>query len=403
MTPAAAPPDEEDPFADLDALASLESTGRVAEPEESPAPRRRAAPPEESAEAPAPAAAHDPNFMAYGTAPVNPFVTLPGEEAIDKYLPWVPVGIFLAMLGVGIYRGIAAINDEATAAKLPNELLMQVIAKFLGFMAGVTVAMIGVLAPLCLLGVFIASKIMKFTNPHGLYLKCLAVMCTPASLAYACNGFDINREMTAVSWWVSVPAMVGVLWLLMRLRALPFAVTASFAALLSVGLPMMLFFAIVPHRPGTTPRPLAGPVNSSPRSAAPRPSPNAPQPESIFTSGPTQQQLKGEAHLREIAIALDRYTEAHDGNYPVNLEEMAYLGREVLLPSETRLIIVYLGTPRLKAPISPKIVLAYCGDAAVGKRSVLFGDGHVETIDMARWGGVFHESMVAEREARNPK
>src|SRR5258706_111877 len=125
----------DDPFENFNAMAAIEDTAAV---EESPPIAR----------------AHVSRRAA--TGPYDPYVNIGGEQAIDRFVPWAPVGIFVIFLFMLLVRGISHVNEVATKLNAPDANRARAIGMVCGIAIGMAIGVAAISAPLCLLGVFIA-------------------------------------------------------------------------------------------------------------------------------------------------------------------------------------------------------------------------------------------------------
>jgi prepilin-type processing-associated H-X9-DG protein len=227
----------------------------------------------------------------------------------------------------------------------------------------VTAFVLAILTPLCLLGVFIASKIMKFETPGSFFWRCAAVVCAPMSLYILLSGFGF-AEPKAVSWVFGLATMLGVLWLMFRLKPLHYLVNASFVLVIMVGLPVLLFVFVLAGL-GLT---FGGMGVSAAKHRA--------------------MQVHSAANLKQISLALMVYANEHKGQFPPTLD---------ILPRTTNLDPQALRTPDGEGydyNFFPGINNGMTESYMVVNESVadekgavngLFLDGHVELLSASQW------------------
>lgn len=378
-TPAArAEPDE--PFSNMDALMSLESSGTV---EDNPAlvfnptkPRRAPVEPSGADNVLAPAA-YSPGRgrRASGSSPADyaprswrsAYISLPHEDAIDAYVPVATIGILLVFLVITFIRIMSAANELSD--KFPPGFMGSVFSHTLGRFAGILFVTFGVLAPLCMLGVIIAAKIMKFEAPGSFYMRCAAVACTPISLIIVVNGFGFG-EPTPIGGIVALPVMLGVLWLMFRLRILSYLVNAGFVLVCLVIIPSVIGMML--HR--STGFSFAGMDSFNSGNSS-----NSRNSRSDDTK--SDQSL---ANLRLIGQSLQMYAQENKGTYPKTLDELPKT--EQLDPNALRSPLgpkayVYTFQPGTGQKMSGDYLVAYDPNTDE-KHAVpaLFGDGHAERI-----------------------
>jgi len=157
-----------------------------------------------------------------GLDPTDPQVSIPGELLIDRIVPWLPIGAALLFFGLLIAYAIREINVVAEQYHADNDKRLAAYW-ILGKAFAATFA-IFVLAPglLCLAGVFASSLLLGFKNQRMLIWKCLAVGAMPLAINVTFNQFDLHSDWTPVSLWICVPLAIGLLWLLLRQKWIPF-------------------------------------------------------------------------------------------------------------------------------------------------------------------------------------
>lgn len=104
---------------------------------------------------------------------------------------------------------------------------------------------------------------------------------------------------------------------------------------------------------------------------------------------PADANMQAAEALQRVGAALTAYAASHDGSYPHSLVELIGTGgiQSSDLNSRACTITYHFlpAGPSRKAP-KPDQVVAFDARSSGGHRAVLFGDGHIETIDIARWG-----------------
>jgi hypothetical protein len=218
--------------------------------------------------------------------PANPYVTIGGEEAIDRWLPWVSVAVFFLAVVINAVVAVASVN-RGTSITTPSGMTAAVVTGIAVLVAIVfSIAVPAASGGLLLLGVFIGSQIMNFPNQRMLYWRCVAAACAAVGIDYTLK--NIGLDLDVARWFLSVAVGLGVLWLLLRLRLPQFAVAGGFAALLGFLIPLGLIFglkavfsnlasrstpmAMTPLPapvPGTSSMPTYSPVFTSPTSPMP--------------------------------------------------------------------------------------------------------------------------------------
>jgi hypothetical protein len=371
----AARAEPDDPFSNMDALLSLESSGTVEDnpaPVSNPAKSRRTPIEPSGADNVLAPAAYSPGRSRRGSGNSSPddysprswrgaYISLPHEDAIDAYVPVATIGILLVFVVIMFIRIMSAANGMSEF--FPPGFVGKVFANTLGRFAGMLGATFGILAPLCMLGVIIAAKIMKFETPGGFYMRCAAVACTPISLIIVVNGFGFG-EPTPISGIVALPVMLGVLWLMFRLRILSYLVNAGCVLVFLVVIPSVIGMML--HR--STGFSFAGMDTFNSRSSR---------------SDDTQSD-KSLANLRLIGQSLQMYSDQNKGAYPKTLDVLpksAQLDPNALRSPLGPKAYVYTVEPGTRQQMSGEYIVAYDPNTDE-KHAVpaLFGDGHAERI-----------------------
>jgi hypothetical protein len=309
--------------------------------------------------------------------PETPYVTIPNEDLIDRWVPWAGVGLFGLSLIVAVAMVVSGASSKTSFNKLPAGAagIVMLIAVVLILVVGSI--MTAASGALMLLGVWIGSQIMKFPNHRMLYWRCIAA----AGAALGVNSLlsQAGLDITIVRGILAIAGGTGILWLLLRLRGPQFALSGGLAMLLGYLLPALAILGLQAALKSALPTPTA--TASSGLTAPPgmtRPT---------FTSNfalpsfNTQNSLRqtSAAHLKQIYLALNLYTTDHRGAGPATLETLISEGS---LPSEE-----LIGPGGLRyhfvgfAPQAPlNAVVAYEeGDRSVlGGVNLLFKDGSIQ-------------------------
>lgn len=374
----AAAASEADPFGNLDALMSLEQSGTIDDaPPPPPIPAPAYAPPAGKRKGPIVEYVNEDGTTSRRPPVYAPrggrgdYVSIPNEDGIDGFVPMISIGVLVLFLVITLFRGMSAatsadVGSKGAAAGVAFGIL-------LGAFTVLLIVIFGILATLCMLGVFIASKIMKFERPGSFYLRCCAVVCAPISLGIVVNGFGF-AEPSAVSWMVQVPVFYGVLWLMFRLRPLPYLITAVFVTVCVVGIPFIVLFLI------------ASALNISFSGLA-----GAKQ---------NAEMLKTSSNLRMVGNALMLYANENKGKLPASLE---VLRNTTSISSEqlrsTRGVpFQYQYFPGLMDGTGAEYIVAL--DPVPwqkGQRICLFGDGRVEVLTPAEFDRAMQRSNDVRR------
>lgn len=334
------------------------------------------------------------------------YVSFDGEEWVDRIVPWAVLAAFLGSIIIGSIMSVRGLMTRATATGSPQAFLVGfVVARALGPLFLV----FAIWAPLSLLGVFIASRIMKFTNRPLLYWRCAVTMMTPLALIFMLGGIDPRHLRDGPVWWLTLVPMFGVLWLMLRLRLAPFAVAAGFVLVFAIAGPVLLVFllaipfvmagrsgpraTISPPPTFRTPsvvRPLATP--GSPSSSSPAIS----RPAGVPTNRPVL-----ELQLKQVGAALKSYAVTHGGAYPKSLKDLVADGGLSAADAEPLGASAWVYNSRgLSDPLPAEFVLVHDVGGNDSQRTCLFGDGRVRTIAMGDWSKYLKDSNDAARKAR---
>jgi hypothetical protein len=255
--------------------------------------------------------------------------------------------------------------------------------------------------------VYVASRIMKFKNRPLLYWKCLAVVCTPWAMSFAFNGFDLNQSLLSTSLYLSVPVMVGVLWLLVRLKAAPFAVAAVFVVGLCVGLPATIGYAVKPRGFVEMQRPDGAGAGTSPA----KPMPGTMEPKALPLPAGSMAAVRRAAAKRrmlEIWGFVGKYAAAHHGRYPATLEEIGQGDLLQFTESGHQFTFFYHSGGGSTVPLPEKLIVV--STVVEGETPgvdhyewlALFGDGQVKSFGAndPMWKAADRESAAIEEELR---
>ena len=327
--------------------------------------------------------------LEYSPTEADQQVEIAGAETIDRVVPWVMLAGFL---GYVILSASSSIPPPKSTG--PNAHAYGA-GYAIGRALGMIVMVAGIGAPLCVLGVFIASRIMKFTNRPMLYWRCLAVMATPFATLLVASGFDLHRLPRGPLPWLALLPMFGVLWLMLRLRGGPYAVAAAFVLLCGVGGPIVLAvviavpFVLMAGSRGSVAS-IAPPATGPSRTTVARATP---------LTGDQMRILRPlvEQQMKRVGAALQAYSAMHAGQYPRTLTHLQTAG--LLGASDAKPIGGTGGwlysSHGLMAPLPAEMVIVHDGAGADLKRTCLFGDGHVESVSLADWPEVNRASVLS--------
>jgi hypothetical protein len=358
------------------------------------------------------------------------YFTIPGEEQIDKWAPIASIGLFVLAVLSPIFilgYGLAMLPDKSV---IVWGAVWRFVGTWLLISAGICLFVLVIMGGLAAVGVLIGAAIMKFPKPGGVFKKCAAALSFPMMLHVVVAGIataaaassPLARARTGggvpTLWWFLLPFLViGMLWLLLRLRPAPFGVAAGLSLALGVGLPLLILM-IIGMAMGISTNVMLG---GSPKPAAAP----APAPAAFGTSTPGRQSLQtrinpnnvsrpapptapndaegralSEQRLKKIYEALGKYMAANGGKYPTIFNDLTQYGLtedDMRGPWGSR--YVYERPPiNFTGPAPAALILAHDPLPRGNQFLVLFGDGKVEWIDMSRWGPARSESARARSE-----
>lgn len=389
----AAATSEADPFGNLDALMSLEQGGTIddgpppppiAAPAYTPPAGKRKGPIVEYVNEDGTTSRRPPVFAPRGGR--GDYVSIPNEDGIDGFVPMISIGVLVLFLVITFFRGMSAATSADVGSK--GAAAGMAFGMLLGAFTVLLIIIFGIMATLCMLGVFIASKIMKFERPGSFYLRCCAVVCAPISLGIVVNGFGF-AEPSAVSWMVQVPVFYGVLWLMFRLRPLPYLITAVFVTVCVVGIPFIIVFLI------------ASALNISFSGLG-----------SVQSSRSLSAQLKTGGNLKVVQWGMFMHLQENRGKFPASLEVLTESGevKKTDILSARGEPFRYEYFEGMDQVVRYDYMLAY-DPTPWGKKNervCLFVDGRVENLDPAafdeaikRNAGIRKILEAKKRELRN--
>lgn len=390
--PAAPEPTGIDAF-DLDGLGELERAAPAVPP---PMPARAVA------TAPAPAERRASRRANAGESEAaGPCVPVPGEEQIDR---WVPLVLIILLAGYFVRIGWQTIS-QARATAQARGISAYDTGKAIGELTGnilkIAAIIPAILAPLCLLGLFIASRVLKNKLPSAAYRKSLAVMSLIIVLPFAYNGFDAGKPLWTVSWYVTVTAMVGVLWLLVRQRLVPFAVSLGCLAV-TVGPPIYGVYWLIDPTLRTPKVELSVQTERNP-SVRPRAGMPAPRVQnSSAARTPSRTAAEWTQAFEKLAAAVKGHQASHDGRLPAKVRELVdagLLGKSDVSEDSGHSPIHYRNLSWASPPFPSALILA---DVVGGDHrfTILYADLRIETVDLSQHGDRMFASSDAEFELR---
>lgn len=230
----------DDPFAALDALASLEQgtvdhappapPARMTAPAYAPAPPRRKGPVVEYVNETGQTV---PRPIAYAPArPVSGWISIPGEQFWDGYLPLIAILAFF----------VGTIYDLVQKSRVYTSLGYSTAEVWLGGLIAMII-LFAVVIPMGALAAMVTTKIFKFEIPGSLYFR----SCSAVALVFGINALLGRSGGTlfvarvaglgggAVMVLVMLLAVwLAALWVSFRLRPGPFATLAAFCFLFQV-------------------------------------------------------------------------------------------------------------------------------------------------------------------------
>jgi hypothetical protein len=363
------------------------------------------------------------------------YFTIPGEEQIDKWAPILSIGLFVLAILSPIFVLFYGLAMKPAGA----EVNWGAVGRFVGTWSLITLAIcffvLVLMGGLASVGVLVAAAIMKFPKPSGVFKKCAAALSFPVMLHLLIAG--IATAAGAISplarggtgggvplvWWALMPLLiVGMLWLLLRLRPAPFGVAAGLSLALGVGLPFLILLVIgmatgipagvllgggprpaaaafgsgtpPPGAMGGTPRNLSQPRTSQGLSPRTNPGPSTPPAPTLDA----ETRAKAEQRLKKIYDAIAKSAAANGGKYPTNLRDLTAHGvaeEDLRTPWNTPFSYQYVHNTSGQA-LPPQIILVHDASFQDRQRITLFADGRVEWIELSKFG----EAMINSSRAR---
>ncbi len=357
------------------------------------------------------------------------YLSFPGDEIIGRYTVVGSIILYVAVLAAALFGGV---NEILVMGQLRGEsanVQAAAIGLMIGMLSGFFVVLPALLAGVCVLGVWIASKLIGFKNRPGLIWKAAAVVCAPVAVTVAMHGFQIDSpEQCLPPLWVAAVVLPVMLWLVLRMRPWEFTVTAVIVMALYIGPPAVIWAVLVqfPARmpPNITvtralspPAPVftwssAGAVAPGSAFISPTGPPNFPPvfpptgpPGSAFRYAPTaitaSDETRDRAELQRIGEAIKTFIDSDPGKaLPHRIEELVERG--LLKQSEindtngvTRFSIEAIGTG---PPFNADSILANGPLTQAGPTPaylVLFGDGRIEWVRLGEYARLRMNSMHA--------
>ena len=344
-----------------DAMAALESAAQVA-----------------AAPAVFDAYSMPPAYHEYADAP-SPYITIPGEEHIDRWVPWGAVALFALNLLIVFIASVSGLMKSGSGTN-PNAMAVGVaIGLIIGL--GVAICAIAASSGLMVLGVYIGSQIMKFPNHRLLYWRCVAAVCTSAAISSLLH--TIGLDISIIRWFLAISCGLGVLWVLLRLRLAPFAVAGGIGATLGLLLPLGCLFgsqtalASLARKGSALTPAMVTPAGSAP--AGPGSNPLSALGASIFDPRIALRQQSA-AKLKMIHSALWLYANDHGNRSPQTLAELVdteHLPAENLTPPSSAVSYSFRGFDN-SATNNPIIVYEQGDRSVMGGVNVLYLDGTVQ-------------------------
>ena len=220
-------------------------------------------------------------------------------------------------------------------------------------------------------------------------------------LPFAYNGFDVRQSLLTVEWYVTTLVMVGLLWLLLRHRLVPFAVSIGCVAG-TLGLPIYGVYRLANPSPPTSDIQRPAPMGRSP-SAMPRQGMPAPRVQnSPAARTPSRTAAEWTQAFEKLAAAVKRHQESHDGRLPAKVRELVDAGlldNSDVSEDSGHSPIHYRNLSWASPPFPSALILA---DVVGGDHrfTILYADLRIETVDLSQHGDRMFASSDAEFELR---
>jgi hypothetical protein len=311
----------------------------------------------------------------------GPCIELPGGEHIDRWVPVVLITLLMGFFSILSVHGVGGTLAAARSMGKSSYDTAVMVGEVMLLLLGLVVLIPAISALLCLLGLFISSRLLKMKLTSFGYRKSLAVTSLFIVLPLARNGFNMGGSQMSVPWYIMGVAMVGLLWLLLRHRLVPFAVTLGCVAI-PLGVPIYVQYQLTrPMPPAPAPK-ISTPTPPSP----PRPSPFAVaggKIERLTSPKPRLQSAEWAQRLERLAAAMKQHQSSHDGRLPATITELVGAGLledpEVIAGADW-LVIQFWDLSWARPPFPSALILAEV-HAEDGRYAILYADLRIETIE----------------------
>jgi DNA-directed RNA polymerase subunit RPC12/RpoP len=388
----------------------------------------------------APAPAYAPGIN-YFTGPAPTYVNVPNEELIDTWAPWTGVWFLVLACAIASLRGFAAASAMVKSAGWGPPQIGYVFGVVAGGLFVTAIFVPAILSGLFVLGAFLGSRIMGFDNPRLLYWRCLSMACFYSAVSLIFRGCQFAEPAAPVVTLLAMALSLGFLWLLLRLRPIPFSVSGGMVALLGFVLPHLLLMALqslTASLAAMAPRNNAVAVAPQMQVQQMQPMPQFPQVQTMqpinpnpfmtqmpvphpmhgptFVSPPTPRFPQGvvpapatpspdiTARLKRIGDAEQAYGQANAGQHPATLQQLVaggFLDASDTRPGPGQALVGTGQMPTMNA-IPSDVIVIYMIDLQTQTYTALFGDWHVQSYSQTDWRAVRKQSALSKQNAGHP-
>jgi hypothetical protein len=347
------------------------------------------------------------------------YFTIPGEDAIDKWAPIASIGLFVLTLVAPIFLLFYGLLTRPQGTEVLWSRVWAAVGWYALGAGAIALFVLGIMSSLASVGVLIAAGVMKFPKPSKAFKRCATALSVPvmlhlllAGIATRASGFwTVSRPGSGIplAWWLLFPfLLLGILWLMLRLKPAPFGVAAGMFLALGIGIPalVLMIFASTMGMPlgALLGNPPAGgsvavgqntggpPARTTPAISAPsRTAGRIPATPAAPAASPAPNDAEGRAQseqrVKKIFDALGKYAAANGGSYPNTLHNLGQSGiTEEDLRTPWGAPYIYERPPiNASGPLPAEFMLLHDPVPRGNQQLTLFGDGRVVWLDRSQW------------------
>jgi hypothetical protein len=180
----------------------------------------------------------------------DPYVEVPGEGVVDRVVMGVSFGAFAAGVMIPVVLGAAFMLQAPAGSRFDWGRVGRFYGAWAGWVGCFAAMTFGVYAGLAWAGAAVAARLMKFELPRWPYLRFAAAVCGPVAVQFILFAVWFANEShawppRAFHWALMGVTFVGLLWLVLRMRARAFAATAGLAVLFAAVLPWLAYRGVM--------------------------------------------------------------------------------------------------------------------------------------------------------------